>query len=263
MRGVVCAATFALAFPPAAGALEGTLLVNPATSLTATLDAIDVVSVPVAVSGSAAVSIQVADDPVLGTVATGAQVTAGRLFLGDFGFALGFGDYVQLQVATSGIEAQPAGPAAPASPTGPGTSSVLLDGFGLRLETGTASASGVALGEPVSELSDFGAQPGELRAAVGSPAVIATSGLAQGPVQVTVTVPIDALLLAIDARLDAPLALEGQLVLSGTIAAVQGVPALEGWGVAWAALLLLMSAAFGLERVRLARARGRSRAGPG
>ena len=200
---------------------------DPATSLTIALDAIGTASGPVVVTGDVEITLQVTNHPTFGTVATILLPSGGRLFVADLGFSPSFGSHVSLSFATASLAAAPDGPAVSATPIGPGTASAPLDGIGVVLDSGTASATGTALGSPVNEVSDFGAASGELHEDSGALATIETSGPLGGPVDVTVTIPIDAFLLALGGPpLDVPMTLQGQIVLSGT--AAYPVPSLQG-----------------------------------
>lgn len=242
--------------------LEATLDVDPATSLTIALDAIGTASGPVVVSGDVEITLLVSNHPTFGTVATVVTPTGGRLFVADLGFSPSFGNlgnHVSLSFATASLAAAPDGPAVSATPIGPGTASAPLDGIGVVLDSGTASATGTALGSPVNVVSDFGAASGELHEDSGALATIETSGPLGGPVDVTVTIPIDAFLLALGGPpLDVPMTLQGQIVLSGT--AAYPVPSLQGPALGVLAALLLASGLLARRlRASATTATGRSR----
>ena len=199
-----------------ARALEATLSVDPATSLSIALDAIGTASGPVVLSGDVEITLHVTDHPTFGTVATLVIPTGGLLFVDDLSFSPSFGSHVSLSFATASLEATPDGPAASATPIGPGTARAPLDGIGVVVDSGTASATGSALGSSVNEFSDFAVANGELHEDSGALATIETSGPVGGPVDVTITIPIDAFLLPLGGPpLDVPMTLQGQIVLRG------------------------------------------------
>jgi hypothetical protein len=231
-----------------AQALDATLSVASATSLAIEVDAIGTASGPVAVSGDVELKIHVADHPSFGAVATAVTPTGGRLFVGNLSFSPSFGSHVSLSLSTTGLEAAPDGPPVPATATGPGTAQVPLDGMGFALDAGTASATGAALGGTVGQVSDFGVASAALHADGGAQATVETSGPPGGPVDVTVTIPVDTLLLAVEGPpLDVPIRLQGQLVLTGT-AVAPPVPALDGPAFGGVAALVLISAALAWRR---------------
>jgi hypothetical protein len=245
-----------------AQALEATLSVAPATSLSVAVDAIGTASGPVTVTGDVDVTVHVADHPSFGTVATAVTPRAGRLYVGNLSFNPSFGSHVTLSLSTSGLEAAPDGPPVAATPTGPGTAQAPLDGIGFVLDAGTASAIGTALGSSVNQVSDFGVSNGALHEDTGAQATVETSGPPGGPVDVTVTIPVDTVLLAVAGPpLDVPITLQGQLVLTGTAVAAP-VPALQAPALGVVAALLLVSAALAWrQRASAATATARSRRG--
>ena len=229
-----------------ARALEATLSVDPATSLTIGLDAIGTASGPVVVSGNVEVTIHVTNHPTFGTVATVVTPTGGRLFVGNLGFSPSFGSHVSLSFATASLQAVPDGPAVVATPIGPGTARAPLNGIGVVLDSGTASAAGTALGSPVNVFLDFASASGALHEDSGALATIQTSGPVGGPVHVTITIPIDALLLALGGPpLDVPMKLQGQIVLSGN--ATAPIPSLPDGALGVLAALLVASAALAMR----------------
>lgn len=226
-----------------AQALEGTLSVATGSSLSVAVDAIGTASGPVTVTGDVEITIHVADHPTFGTVATAMRPRAGRLFVGNLSFSPSFGSHVSLSLSTAGLEAAPDGPPVAAAATGSGTAQASLDGIGFVLDAGTASVTGTALGSSVSQVSDFGVASAALHEDGGAQATIETTGPPGGPVDVKVTIPVDTLLLAAEGPpLDVPIALQGQIVLTGTAVAVP-VPALHAETLAALAALVLVSAA--------------------
>jgi hypothetical protein len=117
-----------------ARALDATLSVDAATSLTIEVDAIGTASGPVAVTGDVEVKIHVDDHPTFGTVAIAVTPTGGRLFVGYLSFNPSFGSHVSLSLSTLGLEAAPDGSPVPATPTGPGTAQAPLAGIGFVVE---------------------------------------------------------------------------------------------------------------------------------
>jgi hypothetical protein len=231
-----------------AQALEATLGVDPATSLAIGVDAIGTASGPVAVSGDVEITIHLADHPGFGTVATATRPRGGRLFVGNLSFNAGFGSHVSLALSTVGVEAVPDGPPVPATPTGAGTAQAPLAGIGLIFDAGTASVTGTALGGSVGVVADFAAASAALHEDTGAVATIETSGPPGGPVDVTVTLPVDTVLLAVGGPpLDVPITLQGQLVLTGTAVAAP-VPAVHGPALGVVAALVLVSAALAWRR---------------
>lgn len=219
MRVVLLPAVLASALLAApAGALPIVLDVDEVASQVTASIAAPFPSAPqaIAVSGSLMLEMEVVVDPFDGPLASAVSSQGSTIALSDATYVLSTPPGVSLSVSGTGVGADLQGPTATGLPFGPGTSLFDVFGYTLSLNTGMLTGVGDSFGNPLDFAADLGLAPLDFVYPLNSVAQMVLVDLGGGAFDVALTLPFDAQVTLAPGGVETALALQGQVVLTGS-----------------------------------------------
>jgi hypothetical protein len=183
------------------------------SNVTATLLSMDDDLQNTTISGAITAQLQLTEHPLYGTVVQSIELLPGSLSVGNLGWSVS-GTEESLTASLSNGSAKLSSSPVAATATGVNTASLPTSDFVLKLSEGQLVASGTVLEHPIAVSRALAADPRSVQ--LEQSATVVTTPLSSGAVAVELHIPI-----AEGIPLDPPflvswLAIEGELVLSGT-----------------------------------------------